>query len=84
MKTADWMDLVGQRFALCVVPVSQPLSGTVQDSSGAVVAGAAPTLKNDSNGLHATTRSDAKGQYEFVQIEPSTCEITAKPVPAYH
>jgi hypothetical protein len=54
------------------------LNGTVQDSSGAVVAGTILTLDNRSNGFHATTKSDAKGQYEFVQLAPGTYEITAK------
>lgn len=54
------------------------LSGTVQDSSGAVVAGAVLTIENKSNGFHAITQSDAKGQYEFVQLAPGTYEITAK------
>jgi hypothetical protein len=54
------------------------LNGTVQDSSGAVVAGTILTLSNKSNGFHATTKSDAKGQYEFVQLAPGTYEITAK------
>jgi len=54
------------------------VSGTVQDSSGAVVAGAVLTLNNKSNGFHATTQSDAKGIYEFVQLAPGTYEITAK------
>jgi len=53
------------------------VSGTVQDSSGAVVAGAVLTLNNKSNGFHATTQSDAKGLYQFVQLAPGTYEITA-------
>jgi hypothetical protein len=54
------------------------LSGTVQDSSGAVVAGAVLTLNNKSNGFHATTQSDTRGLYEFVQITPGTYEISAR------
>src|SRR5580692_10235260 len=54
------------------------VSGSVQDSSGAVVAGAIVTLDNKSNGFQATTKSDSKGLYEFVQIAPGTYEITAK------
>jgi hypothetical protein len=54
------------------------LNGTVQDSSGAVVAGAVLTLNNRSNGFHATTQSDAKGQYEFAQLAPGTYEVRAK------
>ena len=54
------------------------LSGTVQDSSGAVVSGAVLTLENKSNGFHATTQSDTRGLYEFVQITPGTYEISAR------
>lgn len=54
------------------------VSGTVQDSSGAVVAGAVLTLNNKSNGFHATTQSDTKGLYQFVQLAPGTYEITVK------
>src|SRR6201988_1238276 len=54
------------------------LSGTVQDSSGALVAGAVLTLNNKSNGFHATTQSDTKGLYEFVQLTPGTYEISAR------
>jgi hypothetical protein len=54
------------------------LNGTVQDSSGAVVPGAVVTLENRDNGFHATTQSDTRGLYEFVQLAPGTYEITAK------
>lgn len=54
------------------------VSGTVQDSSGAVVAGAVLTLNNKSNGFQATAQSDAKGIYQFVQLAPGTYEITAE------
>ena len=72
-------------LACILVPISiwsqsatTSLSGTVQDLSGAVVPGAVVTLDNKSNGFHATTQSDAKGQYEFAQLAPGTYEITAQ------
>jgi carboxypeptidase family protein len=66
-------------FPICVwAQTTTSLNGTVQDSSGAVVAGAAITVDNKSNGFHATRQSDAKGQYEFAQIPPGTYEITAR------
>jgi len=37
------------------------VSGTVQDSSGAVVTGADITLNNKSNGFDETMQSDTKG-----------------------
>lgn len=72
-------------LACILVPISiwsqsatTSLSGTVQDSSGAVVPGAVVTLDNKSNGFHATTQSDAKGQYEFAQLAPGTYEVTVE------
>ena len=54
------------------------LNGTVVDPTGAVVAGAVLNLDNQSNGFHATTQSDIKGLYQFVQLAPGTYTITAK------
>lgn len=54
------------------------VSGTVQDPTGAVVARAVVTLNNKSNGFHATTQSDTKGLYQFVQLAPGTYEIRAE------
>ena len=75
--------LVSLVFVLVAIPMwpqssTTSVSGTVQDSSGAVVAGAVLTLSNKSNGFHATTQSDTKGLYGFVQLAPGTYEITAK------
>jgi protocatechuate 3,4-dioxygenase beta subunit len=65
-------------ITMCSQSSTTSLSGTVQDSSGAVLPGAVVTLDNKSNGFHATTQSDAKGQYEFAQLAPGTYEITAQ------
>src|ERR1700733_75034 len=54
------------------------LSGTVQDSSGAVVAGAGFIPHNKKKGFYATTQSGTRGLYEFVQITPGTYEISAR------
>jgi hypothetical protein len=51
------------------------LNGTVQDSSGAMISGAAITITNIGNGLHASSQTDAKGQYEFAQLAPGKYEI---------
>lgn len=75
--------LVAFTFVLAAVLIwaqssTTSVSGTVQDSSGAFVTGAVLTLNNKSNGFHATTQSDTKGLYQFVQLAPGTYELTAK------
>ncbi|HEY1659928.1 MAG TPA: carboxypeptidase regulatory-like domain-containing protein [Candidatus Sulfotelmatobacter sp.] len=54
------------------------LNGTIEDSSGAVVAGASLSISNNSNGFQAATHSDGKGQYEFAQLAPGTYTVTVK------
>ena len=55
------------------------ITGTVQDSSGAVVAGAHVTLVNKDVGLSLETTSGASGSYSFspVRIGHYTIEVTA-------
>ncbi len=52
------------------------LSGTVTDSTGAVVAGATVTLTNTATGQTQTTRTEANGLYGFSLISPGTCDVT--------
>ena len=54
------------------------LTGTVQDSSGAVVPAAVVVIENTSNGSRTTTQTDSKGLYEFSQLTPGTYRITAR------
>src|SRR5689334_4579674 len=51
--------------------------GTVRDASGALVAGVAVTLKNTETGITATTRTDNKGDYQFLTVKIGKYEITA-------
>jgi hypothetical protein len=48
------------------------VSGTVQDPSGAVVAGAKVTLTNIETGIKAEMVTNAEGFYRFVAVEPGT------------
>jgi Carboxypeptidase regulatory-like domain/TonB-dependent Receptor Plug Domain len=48
------------------------LRGTIRDSSGGVLPGAAITLTNQSTAGIRTTNSDARGEYAFVAILPGT------------
>ena len=53
--------------------------GTVKDASGAVVAGAAVTLTNTDEGVVRTTKSDASGDYQFLDViaDHYDVEVTA-------
>ena len=48
------------------------LHGTVSDQQGAVLIGAAVTLSNASTGFSQSTKTDAAGVYQFLQIPPGT------------
>jgi hypothetical protein len=52
--------------------------GTVQDSNGAVVAGAKVTLRNLATGITATTQSDSNGHYQFFNVKIGTYEVSAE------
>ena len=53
------------------------LSGTVTDSSGAVIVGARLTLTNTASKSMATYQSDAGGRYVFRDLEPGTYSLEA-------
>jgi hypothetical protein len=50
--------------------------GTVRDSNGAVVTGAAVTLKNIGTGITSSTTTDPNGEYQFVNIKIGDYQIT--------
>lgn len=52
------------------------LSGTVADTSGAVVPGAAVKLDSPSTGVTRTTTTDKAGAYSFQQLAPGQYELT--------
>jgi len=49
--------------------------GTVQDSSGAVLAGAAVTVRNLNDNTTRATVSDSAGEYQVLNLRPGTYEI---------
>jgi outer membrane receptor protein involved in Fe transport len=51
------------------------LSGTVHDSTGAVVASAKITLTNSATGLSRTVAADEKGRYSLTDLEPGMYEL---------
>src|SRR5262249_42926367 len=55
-----------------VTPTGALLQGTVQDPSGASVAGASVRIVNDATGIAETTATDQTGQYVFGDLRPGT------------
>ncbi len=51
--------------------------GTVRDQSGAVIPGAAVTLKNERTGLVLTTKTDSSGNYIFTPIQIGAYAVEA-------
>lgn len=54
------------------------ITGTVNDPSGAVVAGATITLTNTATGVSQTTRSTSTGTYNFSGVRPGTYSLRAE------
>lgn len=54
------------------------LSGTVRDSTGAVVTTAKITLTNAATGLSRTVDADDKGRYSLTNVEPGTYELRVR------
>ena len=56
--------------------VTGDLTGTVTDPSGAVVSGAAVTLRSADNGSTQNTVTSSSGVYRFVLLRPGTYKLT--------
>jgi Carboxypeptidase regulatory-like domain/TonB dependent receptor-like, beta-barrel len=54
------------------------LSGTVRDTSGAVVPSARITLTNSGTGLSRTVDTDDQGRYSLTDLDPGTYELRAE------
>jgi carboxypeptidase family protein/TonB-dependent receptor-like protein len=54
------------------------ISGTVTDSSGAVVAGAQVTIRDMQTGISRETTTNSQGFYEFLTVKPSKYELTVE------
>jgi hypothetical protein len=67
-------------FGLVAQVSTSRLTGTVQDTSGALVAGATVTLRNEQTGLTRTTASSDSGTYTFDAIPTGfyTVEVESK------
>ncbi len=54
------------------------LRGTVTDPQGAVITSAVVTLSNAATGFNRSGTTDARGEYQFVQVAPGTYTITVE------
>jgi carboxypeptidase family protein/TonB-dependent receptor-like protein len=52
------------------------IQGTVEDPSGAAIAGAKVTLVNSATDVTTSTASDSSGNYRFISLAPGTYKIT--------
>ena len=78
----------GRIFAAVVLALMLPVlasaqndgrfTGAVLDPSGAVVAGATVTIKNERTGAVKTVTTDAQGRYAVTGLPPSTYTIAVK------
>ncbi len=51
------------------------LSGTVVDTSGAMIPGATIQISNAASGTTQTTKSKSGGEFSFEQLAPGTYEV---------
>jgi len=54
------------------------VEGTVMDASGATVAGAAVTARNDATGLSTAQTSDPTGHFIFPYLNPGTYHVSVE------
>lgn len=57
---------------------SSSLSGTIVDSSGAVLPGATISVRNDATGQILSARSDQRGAYTVTNIQPGSYTVSAE------
>src|SRR5437870_1380003 len=58
------------------VGINATLSGTVSDSTGALIPGVEVTAKNVGTGVVSTTVTNESGTYRFPSLQPGTYETT--------
>ena len=79
------LPLIAVALLLLSVPLAHAqttaqLTGTVQDSSGAVIPGAEVTLTDESTGIARVVQTNRQGLYAFPALVPGTytVKVTAK------
>src|SRR5690242_21626849 len=60
----------------CAAQDTGVIEGTVTDAQGAVLPGAAVTLKNTETGVARDLVTDAEGKYRFPALGPGTYSLT--------
>jgi hypothetical protein len=69
-------------FAFTAVAAAQmttgSVNGVVNDPSGAIVASASVTIRNNATGAERTATTNEQGGFEFTQIEPGTYTVTVE------
>ena len=84
MRSRSWhvVVLISTFLALAALAVAQSattsLHGTVTDTKGAVVVGAAVTITDPATGLSRNMNTNGQGEYQFLELPPATYELTVK------
>jgi hypothetical protein len=76
---AGWLVLLCLLFtgsAMAQLSGKGAITGSVKDSSGAVIPGAAVSATNGTTGLATTTQSTATGDYTFANLDPGIYSLT--------
>ena len=69
-----WMTLSGVTYGQVITGT---ISGTIKDSSGAVLPGASVQVQNMDTGQGRTVTTDARGYYTAPNIRPGNYEVSA-------
>src|SRR5713101_7337188 len=69
--------LLSGAASLLASPVGS-VSGTVKDSSGALVPGVKLTLANSATNAQLTTNTNSSGEFQFLQLPPATYSLVAE------
>ena len=78
VRTVIFVLLFGVVLPLEMQAQNAAVSGTITDSTGAVVSGVQVTVRNLATNLSRTTSSSATGAYSVTNLEVGAYEITAK------
>jgi hypothetical protein len=70
--------LLALTFNISAQGTTSRITGTIQDNSGAAVAGATVTLTNEGTGTSLTTETGDSGSYTFDLIPAGTYSVTAE------
>ncbi len=76
-RLAAWLFVAaGWTLPLCAQTTTATLLGTIRDSSGAAVPGAAAAAENERTGIAVRTVADSEGNYLFANLPPGSYRLT--------